>query len=165
MTVKGRARSAAARAPPPGVSGGAAIRRAAGGCERVRWPSGCRRGARPPRGRGRVSAGRPPPRWPRWTAESRAPLRAARNTFDALGIRPWADRSRQELRAAGENSRVRPATGRDELTPQELQIAQLAAQGLTNREIGQALYLSHRTVSTHLHNIFPKHAIVDAPGR
>ncbi|WP_432989064.1 ATP-binding protein [Dactylosporangium sp. CA-233914] len=88
--------------------------------------------------------------------ESRAPLRAARNTFDALGTAPWAERARQELRAAGEASRVRPATGRDELTPQELQIAQLAAQGLTNREIGQALYLSHRTVSTHLHNIFPK---------
>ncbi|WP_238008547.1 AAA family ATPase [Dactylosporangium sp. AC04546] len=88
--------------------------------------------------------------------ESRAPLRAARNTFDALGTAPWAERARQELRAAGEASRVRPATGRDELTPQELQIAQLAAQGLTNREIGQALYLSHRTVSTHLHKIFPK---------
>ncbi|GAA5178738.1 LuxR family transcriptional regulator [Rugosimonospora acidiphila] len=88
--------------------------------------------------------------------ESRAPLRAARNTFDALGTAPWAERARQELRAAGEASRVRPVPGRDELTPQELQIAQLAAQGLTNREIGQALYLSHRTVSTHLHNIFPK---------
>jgi DNA-binding CsgD family transcriptional regulator len=88
--------------------------------------------------------------------ESRAPLRSARNTFDALGTAPWADRARQELRAAGETSGVRAATGRDNLTAQELQIAQMAAQGLTNREIGQALYLSHRTVSTHLHNIFPK---------
>jgi DNA-binding NarL/FixJ family response regulator len=45
---------------------------------------------------------------------------------------------------------------RDQLTPQELQIAQLAAEGLSNREIGQRLYLSHRTISTHLYRIFPK---------
>ena len=43
-----------------------------------------------------------------------------------------------------------------QLTPQELQIAQLAADGLSNREIGQRLYLSHRTVSTHLYRVFPK---------
>ena len=45
---------------------------------------------------------------------------------------------------------------RDQLTPQELQIAQLAAVGLSNREIGQRLFLSHRTISTHLYRIFPK---------
>jgi DNA-binding NarL/FixJ family response regulator len=45
---------------------------------------------------------------------------------------------------------------RDELTPQELQIAQLAATGLTNREIGEMLYLSHRTISSHLYRTFPK---------
>lgn len=45
---------------------------------------------------------------------------------------------------------------RAKLTPNELSIAQLAADGLTNREIGQRLYLSHRTVGTHLHRIFPK---------
>ena len=45
---------------------------------------------------------------------------------------------------------------RDELTAQELQIAQLAAEGLSNREIGQRLYLSHRTISTHLYRVFPK---------
>jgi DNA-binding NarL/FixJ family response regulator len=43
-----------------------------------------------------------------------------------------------------------------ELSPQELQIAQLAAEGLSNREIGERLYLSHRTVGTHLYNLFPK---------
>ena len=48
------------------------------------------------------------------------------------------------------------ADARDRLTAHELHIAQLAAEGLTNREIGQRLYLSHRTVSTHLHRIFPK---------
>jgi DNA-binding NarL/FixJ family response regulator len=45
---------------------------------------------------------------------------------------------------------------RDRLTPQELQIAQLAAEGLSNREIGHRLYLSHRTVGSHLYRIFPK---------
>ncbi len=45
---------------------------------------------------------------------------------------------------------------RDELTAQELQIAQLAAEGLSNREIGQRLFLSHRTISTHLYRVFPK---------
>ena len=50
-------------------------------------------------------------------------------------------------------------TLRDQLTAQELQIAQLASEGLSNREIGQRLYLSHRTVSTHLYRTFPKLAI------
>lgn len=92
----------------------------------------------------------------RRVAESRAPLRAARETFGALGIPTWAERARQELRASGETSRRRDLDARDELTPQEVQIAQLAAEGLTNREIGQRLYLSHRTVGSHLYRIFPK---------
>jgi DNA-binding CsgD family transcriptional regulator len=92
----------------------------------------------------------------RRVAESRGHLRAARETFDALGTGPWADKARHELRASGETSQRRTAVPRDLLTPQELQIAQLAAGGFTNREIGQKLYLSHRTVSTHLHRIFPK---------
>ncbi|MEV6865170.1 AAA family ATPase [Streptosporangium subroseum] len=92
----------------------------------------------------------------RRTAESRVPLRAARDTFDALGVIPWSERARQELRASGETSRSRNSEARDKLTPQELQIAQMAADGLTNREIGQKLYLSHRTVSSHLYRIFPK---------
>jgi DNA-binding CsgD family transcriptional regulator len=92
----------------------------------------------------------------RRVAESRAYLRAARETFDALGTIPWGDRARAELRASGETVRRRVPDARDQLTPQELQIAQMAAGGLTNREIGQRLYLSHRTISTHLHRIFPK---------
>ncbi|MFG1604906.1 ATP-binding protein [Actinoplanes sp. NPDC049265] len=92
----------------------------------------------------------------RRVAESRAHLRAARDTFDALGLTPWGDRARSELRASGETSRGRSPDARDRLTPQELQIAQLAADGLTNREIGQRLYLSHRTIGSHLHRIFPK---------
>jgi hypothetical protein len=54
--------------------------------------------------------------------ESRAPLRAARDAFDALGMSPWAERARQELRAAGESSRRRERHSLDDLTPQELQI-------------------------------------------
>jgi DNA-binding CsgD family transcriptional regulator len=89
-------------------------------------------------------------------ADSRVPLRAAREAFDALGAAGWGERARQELRASGETSRRRTPDAWDELTPQELQIAQLAAAGLTNREIGERLYLSHRTIGSHLYRIFPK---------
>jgi DNA-binding CsgD family transcriptional regulator len=92
----------------------------------------------------------------RRVAESRGVLRAARDTFDALGCAPWGEQARRELRASGERSRRRVPEARDQLTPQELQIAQLAAAGLSNREIGERLFLSHRTVSTHLYRVFPK---------
>ncbi len=88
--------------------------------------------------------------------DSRAPLRAARDTFDAIGADAWAERARRELRAAGERSDQRSPKALDVLAPQELQIARLAAEGLSNREIGQQLYLSHRTVRNHLYRIFPK---------
>jgi DNA-binding NarL/FixJ family response regulator len=68
----------------------------------------------------------------------------------------WSERARRELRASGESSRRSDPAARYQLTAQELQIAQLAAQGLANREIGQRLYLSHRTISTHLYRMFPK---------
>ena len=92
----------------------------------------------------------------RRVADSRGVLRAARDTFDALGCAPWGEQARRELRASGERSRRRVPEARDQLTAQELQIAQLAAQGLSNREIGQRLFLSHRTISTHLYRVFPK---------
>ena len=57
---------------------------------------------------------------------------------------------------SGEQSRPRIPGARDQLSPQELQIAQMAADGLTNREIGEKLYLSHRTIGSHLYRIFPK---------
>jgi ATP/maltotriose-dependent transcriptional regulator MalT len=88
--------------------------------------------------------------------DSRAPLRAARDTFDALGADAWAERARRELRAAGERSGQPAPRPLDLLAPQDLQIARLAAEGLSNREIGQQLYLSHRTVGNHLYRIFPK---------
>ena len=93
------------------------------------------------------------------TGRTRPPGRRcapARETFDALGLVPWSERARQQLRATGETSRPRTPHARDQLTPQELQIVQLAAEGMSNREIGQRLYLSHRTVSSHLYRVFPK---------
>ncbi|MEY2580583.1 MAG: hypothetical protein QOE09_432 [Ilumatobacteraceae bacterium] len=89
-------------------------------------------------------------------ADARAPLRAARETFDAVTARAWAERARNELRASGETSRPRVAAAFEQLSPQELQIVQLAAAGFTNREIGQQLYVSPRTVSSHLYHAFPK---------
>jgi DNA-binding CsgD family transcriptional regulator len=92
----------------------------------------------------------------RRVAESRSPLRGAVEAFCALGCVKLAERAEQELRASGETPRRRTSDQRDQLTPQELQIAQMAADGLTNREIGQKLFLSHRTVGSHLYRIFPK---------
>jgi DNA-binding CsgD family transcriptional regulator len=92
----------------------------------------------------------------RRASEARMPLREARESFDALGFARLAQRARLELRAAGEGSSRREPRPWDELTAQELQIARLAADGLSNREIGQQLFISHRTVGAHLYKIFPK---------
>ena len=89
-------------------------------------------------------------------ADSRGPLRGAIDLFDALGATRWSARARQELRATGEIIEQRTPDARDRLTAQELQIAQLAAHGLSNREIGERLFLSHRTIGSHLYRIFPK---------
>jgi DNA-binding CsgD family transcriptional regulator len=68
-----------------------------------------------------------------------------------------------ELRASGETVRRRLPDRRHELTAQEMQIAQLAAQGLTNREIGERIFLSHRTIGSHLYRLFPKLGITSRP--
>jgi DNA-binding CsgD family transcriptional regulator len=88
--------------------------------------------------------------------DSRMPLRGAIQVFDALGQRRYATHAVRELRASGLRARRRLPEAWIELSPQELQIAELAAEGLSNREIGQRLYLSHRTIGTHLYNLFPK---------
>jgi ATP/maltotriose-dependent transcriptional regulator MalT len=94
-------------------------------------------------------------RMPRMT-DARVQLAAAIETFERLGARPWADRARNELRATGQTKpRVDPYT-RVPLTPQEGEIASLAAAGLTNKQIAERLFLSPRTVGSHLHRIFPK---------
>jgi DNA-binding CsgD family transcriptional regulator len=89
-------------------------------------------------------------------SDARAPLREAVELFDALGASRWGQRASQELRATGETIGRRTPEARDRLTAQELQIAALAAEGLTNREIGERLFLSHRTIGSHLYRIFPK---------
>ncbi|MER7981357.1 AAA family ATPase [Streptomyces sp. NPDC095817] len=91
----------------------------------------------------------------RRTTDARPHLRRALDLLDPLGAVYWADQARNELRATGAPSPDH-APGPDTLTPQELRIAQLAAQGLTNRAIGQQLHMSHRTVGAHLYKIFPK---------
>jgi DNA-binding CsgD family transcriptional regulator len=83
-------------------------------------------------------------------------LRAARDGFDDLGAARWSDRARDELRAAGVPSPTPVPAAWSELSPQELQIARMVAEGLSNKEIGERLYLSHRTVGSHLYRLFPK---------
>jgi DNA-binding CsgD family transcriptional regulator len=92
----------------------------------------------------------------RRSADAREPLRKSIELFDALGATRWSGRARDELRAAGETVGKRTPDARDRLTAQELQIAQLAAQGLSNREIGERLFVSHRTIGSHLYHIYPK---------
>ncbi|MFJ8009962.1 ATP-binding protein [Streptomyces fagopyri] len=92
----------------------------------------------------------------RATTESRGPLSAALSTLEHLGATPWAERAVKELRAAGW-SRTRPGAPRAHiLTSQELEIARLAASGMTNKQVAERLFLSHRTVGAHLYQIYPK---------
>jgi ATP/maltotriose-dependent transcriptional regulator MalT len=92
----------------------------------------------------------------RRVTESREPLRQALDVFTLIGARTWAEHARTELRAAGDRNTIAVSVSAEVLSPQELQIARMAAQGLSNREIGQQLFLSPRTVGTHLYRIFPK---------
>ena len=88
--------------------------------------------------------------------EARVHLNAARDIFERLGARPWVDRASAELRATGQTKpRVRDNV-LDSLTPQEFEIVNLAASGLTNKQIATRMLLSPRTVGGHLHRAFPK---------
>jgi DNA-binding CsgD family transcriptional regulator len=89
-------------------------------------------------------------------ADAREQLRTAYGMFEEMGIDGFGARARRELAATGEKVRARRAEPRDELTPQELQIARLARDGLSNPEIGGRLFLSPRTVEWHLHRVFTK---------
>ncbi|WP_100445258.1 helix-turn-helix transcriptional regulator [Glycomyces xiaoerkulensis] len=89
--------------------------------------------------------------------EAKARLRTAAEVFERLGAKPWADRVRRELRAAGDSGPIEAEPDLSErLTPQELQVVKLAAAGLSNREIGEQLYLSPRTAGYHLYKAYPK---------
>lgn len=88
--------------------------------------------------------------------EARLRLRKARDAFEELGFRRWSDIARAELTATGERSpRLKRDPGQG-LTPQEERVVALAATGMTNREIAQALFLSPRTVGAHLYSAYPK---------
>ncbi|MFJ9563966.1 ATP-binding protein [Streptomyces fuscichromogenes] len=92
----------------------------------------------------------------RRNVDARQPLRLARDEFDRAGARPWAEMAREQLRATGESSGRRHTNSGEQLSAQETQIAVLASQGLSNREIGQRLFISHRTVGAHLYRIYPR---------
>lgn len=89
-------------------------------------------------------------------ADAHGPLSSAQAVFGTLGAAAWAERTSRELGASGQRAGPDAPGAWAKLSPTELQIAQLAAQGLSNREIGAQLYLSHRTVGAHLYRLFPR---------
>ncbi|MER5914978.1 AAA family ATPase [Streptomyces sp. NPDC001982] len=90
-------------------------------------------------------------------ADARVPLNEALELFQGLGATPWGTRTAAELRATGvDTAEARHEDATMELTPQQLAIVQLAAQGLSNKEIAARLFLSPRTVGFHLNRAFPK---------
>src|SRR3954447_7662881 len=87
---------------------------------------------------------------------AREQLRTAFEMLNAMGIEAFAARAERELLATGEHVRKRTVETRDELTAQETQIARLAAEGLSNAEIGERLFISQHTVAYHLRKVFAK---------
>jgi DNA-binding CsgD family transcriptional regulator len=88
--------------------------------------------------------------------QARVQLRAAHEAFSAVDAAPWAERAEAELRATGESVGPRTPDRRAQLSPQELQIAQLVGEGRTNKEIAAQLYLSPKTIEYHLGNAYRK---------
>ena len=89
-------------------------------------------------------------------ADARGQLRTACQMLEEIGMEAFAQRGHRELRAAGGTTGKRAVAARVELTAQEAQIARLAADGLSNPEIGTRLFLSPRTVQFHLRKVFTK---------
>jgi DNA-binding CsgD family transcriptional regulator len=83
-------------------------------------------------------------------------LRTAFEMFDSMGAKAYAERARLELEATGERSRKRRVDAATDLTVREAQIAGLAAEGLTNREIASRLFISPSTVEYHMNKVFVK---------
>ena len=102
----------------------------------------------------------------RQRVRARAVLEQARDTFDELGVVPWAERAAAELIATAERAR-RDGAAATRLTPQELTVARLVADGASNHEVAQQLFVSRKTVESHLHKIYTKLGIgsrKDLPG-
>ena len=93
--------------------------------------------------------------------DAREHLARALATFEDLGAAPWADQAGAELAATGVTARRRVASTLDELTPQELHIAQLLADGRTTREAAAAVFLSPKTVEYHLRSVYRKLGVND----
>ena len=88
---------------------------------------------------------------------ARGHLTSARDAFHSMDLTHWSRVAADELAATGATARRRPLTGDEPLTSQETRVALLAAQGMSNREIGASLFLSPKTVERHLSNVFRKH--------
>jgi len=91
----------------------------------------------------------------RQRVRARAVLEDARATFEQLGTVPWAERATTELQATAEKAR-RGHDSSTELTPQELTVARLVAEGATNQQVAEQLFLSRKTVESHLHKVYTK---------
>jgi DNA-binding CsgD family transcriptional regulator len=99
------------------------------------------------------------------TDQAKRHLLDALEGFVALGAQPWLLRTQQELRASGFRSAAEPSTALVlTLTAQELEIAHLAASGMTSRQIAERLNLSHRTVGAHLYRLFPERGVSSRAG-
>ena len=92
----------------------------------------------------------------RGRADARAVLHEALTYFDRNGAEPWAEQARAELRATGEIPSRNTSGSLRSLTPQELQVALIVAQGVTTREAAAALFVSPKTVEFHLGNTYRK---------
>jgi len=97
-------------------------------------------------------------------ADAREELAAGMELADRCGATALAARAHEELVACGARPRRLQRTGVDALTPSELRVAQLAASGLTNREIAQALFVTRKTVETHLAGVYRKLGVNDRGG-
>jgi DNA-binding CsgD family transcriptional regulator len=94
---------------------------------------------------------------------ARQELGEALETFDSLGAAPWSNLAAAELEATGETARKRDVSMRDQLTPQELQVALLLAEGRTTREAAAAMFLSPKTIEYHLRNVYRKLGVRSRP--
>jgi len=92
----------------------------------------------------------------RQRVRARQELRAALDRFDALGLRPWVERAQAELLATGEHARRRMDHLAGRLTPQEVAIARIVAAGGTNQDVAAQLFISRKTVESHLHKTYTK---------
>jgi DNA-binding CsgD family transcriptional regulator len=89
--------------------------------------------------------------------EARRHIRSALETFERLGARPWVDRATSELAATGETARRRnDPSAAQELTAQELRVALAVAEGASNRDAASALFLSTKTIESHLGSVYRK---------